>query len=395
MVIMTSPVFSQEEKKEVSPYSKPPVLKLSGALIIMGNFAFAQDGSGGDDWARATLAVLIDTHWGNFGLHADVRFQANELLPQNDLRKYFVGYEEVAYLNEGYAYAKIPFGDTKFKIGLIYTPFGLAGPDSTYSQSLPYWAGVRMDADYGIVFDSTVKIAKPLKLNFAVGYYMQDDRKDGTVNFGSVDIGIENSTFLNSKLTNYPIFEEKNSVVARLNFMLDFGMVTFNVGGSFLWGVVDQQKSTSNSERLWFDVDFQFALHLGKLKNFITLDGLMAIVDNDSKEVWAPLLAAYSGQNQDADKKFTVYMLDFAMTPFMVDSKWFYALQVFFNYSYLDRKYREDITMIQAGAKFKFSPVFEIGLAYGVVIDESKALQFGSYTKVTEAFNVFAVYSFF
>ncbi|MDH4127350.1 MAG: hypothetical protein OEV44_01255 [Spirochaetota bacterium] len=191
-----------------------------------------------------------------FGYHATVNLTGTGANKNADTKN-FKDYKHPMWLEEGYVFVKLPIGsDSKLKIGSIYNPFGLQGDNSWY-LSYHYYAGLTLDADYGVVFDSNFAAGKSVNVNFAIGYYMNDDRQNGTRN-GGLDIGIEND----------PNTEERDKVVARLVGTMKFSKLSLGLGASAMLGKIENTGNPAGSDtrQQVFEGDLDFKGDFGKVE---------------------------------------------------------------------------------------------------------------------------------
>jgi len=142
------------------------------------------------EFDRIFLWLDKDFLEGNFGYHFTVEYKHNKL----------GHYPREVWMEEGYLFAKTDFGT--FKLGSVYTPFGLLW-DHTYYGSLIYYKGYMLDADYGLLLEGGGNINEKLGLDWSLGYFLREDDLNGETLLGQ---GWE---FLSRG--------ERNTLAARLN----------------------------------------------------------------------------------------------------------------------------------------------------------------------------------
>ncbi len=172
-----------------------------------------------------------DIYDGKLGFHLNVQYQQSKLS----------NYPREVWLEEGYMFADTYLG--KFKLGSVYTPFGIPW-DHTYYGSVIYYKGYMLDADYGVVLESKKDFEKGVELNSALGYFFREDDLNGATVIGE---GYE-----------YLSHGERNTFALRLNpkFKLNDNS-DLSLGISALTGEI---RSTEADRQVAFEVDGAYSM---------------------------------------------------------------------------------------------------------------------------------------
>jgi hypothetical protein len=129
-------------------------------------------------WAH----LLVDGHWGAFGLHLEPRFRDTPLrtisTSLNGTTVVTYTQDDRAWLQEAYAVADVDAIKAHLKVGKEYSHFGYFWDGSFYGNVQVY-DGLKLDPDYGVSLEGDVGKADD---SFSLGWWAQYFVVDGSTN---------------------------------------------------------------------------------------------------------------------------------------------------------------------------------------------------------------------
>jgi len=312
---------AQESDK---PAKSEPKLAISGFVDMIGTLRFggAKTELGKSNFNLYLFGLNFDGEYENYGFHANTVLTGAGMSPGSTSSKNFADYDRHYWLEEGYFYAKIPFGDTKLKIGSIYTTFGLQGDNSWYYGG-HYYAGLSVDADYGIVLDSTFEVNPMLSINAAVGYYLVSDQQNGSRNGG---FGVDPE----AKISGVSYTEERDTFVGRLAGTLKLNIVTVGLGGSIMAGTVSPATNSTASDSKQFNVegDLTLSFNLFDKEDFFAMFGEYISAQRNKKNM------DFNGDGTVENWNFNAFVVGATLNFLQgVESPWLDSMNLHVNYS--------------------------------------------------------------
>lgn len=346
--------FAEQEKKD-----EP--LKFSGYIdAVAGIYTGDARRNGGlDSYANLyLLGINLDGKIGKFGYHATVNFTGSGADSGSTSTRHFSSYTSPVWIEEGYIFADLGLGsDSKIKVGSVYNPFGLDGDNSWYFQ-LHYYAGMSVDADYGIVSDFNFALSKSIDFRLALGYYLQDDNQNGSRNAGYTDVSIEGDT------NN---FEERDKFVGRIAPTFNFGKHSVGIGASVMFGNVKVVNEQGSTRQYAYEADLDANLNFGKIA--FRAFGEIIIADRNTR------------MSHGVNKKYTLWLAGGTLS-YELGSKWLKSIDVHGNYGVLNRRNQSsgvgntyDSNLFIIGSAIGWSDNFTTTIEYVVgKVDDSKGL---------------------
>ncbi len=279
----------------------------------------------GDKWATMhlnILGIILDASYKNYGIHL-----------------FYIINESFQYMEEGYFYAKLPFGETYLKIGIIRTPFGLQ-IDNTWFLNYFYYAGLIYDSDYGVVFDGTYSLSKYFYLQIQAGYFNKSNGHNGSFFGGPKDLSIEQN------------YEERDSFVGRLRGTIKTKNISLALGGSIIIGDVSLP-DRDDSKYFMYEMDLEYKWSVGTFKDFVWILAQYVNADLDKKN-YTTNLSKYQG-----------YMVGLAIKPLQnLNSKWISWVNIHGNYSWIHRRGSSTTDLLIVGTSIGFTKYFIFTVEY-------------------------------
>lgn len=294
--------------------SKDKALEITGFVdFVAGIYGSYAKVDGLDSYMNLYLLGLnFDGKAGIVGYHATVLMTGTGANVGATATRNFSSYANPIWLEEGYVYFDLGLGsDSKIKIGSVYNPFGMDGDNSWYYQ-YHYYAGMSIDADYGMVGDFNFAFGKMLDLRVALGLYLQDDDQNGSRNAGQTDISIEGDA--NG-------FEERTKFVGRIAPTFKFGKHSVALGLSAMFG--DIKANDGKSKQYAYEADLDANLVFGKLG--VRAFGEIIIADRNTRFL------------HGTNKKYTLWLTGGSVS-YDVGGKVLSSIDLHANYGFINRR---------------------------------------------------------
>ncbi len=189
-----------------APEAEHPTVAITGGVYLFENIPTAEVTANSFEVYMFMLRFDAATDGGTFGLHVEPRFRDTKF------RSFFTSN---IWLEEAYAYGKLPFG--QINIGKFYRKVGLLWDDSFWGN-LHFFNGLKLNPDFGAELLAGHEITSRFRFDYSLQFFTNNDRVSGALDGRDVE------SDGNARLRNVVTVRVEPKFTLTENVTLDLGL---------------------------------------------------------------------------------------------------------------------------------------------------------------------------